>query len=596
MDTLERAELPGPDPESRTEEKVDVGLFSYGGPFDLYPGPVLVLGPSAMVLAANAVAQPIVEMLRRGHTPALEDALAAALSGRVAQINPFLVPARPRENAETGPDSGEPQTSPGATGFSAYDLLVLPWASKLAVLMLGREITLDRSLRTALVDSRQRFKDLVEISSDLAWETDRDGRFTFVSAGEALGHQTEDIIGQEAASFLVVETEAESNPFANRDPVSAAQVWFRRADESAACLAVTAVPLRGPDGSWSGARGLCRDVTAEQARDAELSAARAREQLLAYVLRNVRDETDPRDAIASILAILERGFALEGVVLFEGDGEQSFTEIGQRGQDLPEQPVSDGLRALQEEQGGAHPSTHRADPQDPRLLLLATRHRDEFNGALALYRADRQRAWAQSEIALLEEIALHLGATISQLSRQEALKKLSDSDPLTGLPNRRGFLKGLEAAQRRCIDEKTTSALFFVDLDNFKQVNDRLGHQAGDDLLKDLAGQLQRLVRDRDLVARLGGDEFGLVLQDVTSAQAKHRAREMVAVGEALRAGLPDPGIELGLSIGIAMLDPDQPLDNAALMAKADQAMYDAKRQGKATVVMTQSAAASGAA
>ena len=450
MDTLERAELPGPDAEVRGEEKVDVGLFSYGGPFDLYPGPVLVLGPSAMVLAANAAAQPIVEMLRRGHTPALEEALAAALSGRVAQINPFLVPAKPKGESEATPDSAETakaETAPTGTGFSAYDLLVLPWASKLAVLMLGREITLDRSLRTALVDSRQRFKDLVEISSDLAWETDREGRFTFVSAGEALGHQTDDIIGQEAASFLVVAPEAGTNPFANRDPVSAAQVWFRRADESAACLAVTAVPLRGPDGSWSGARGLCRDITAEQARDAELSAARAREQLLAYVLRNVRDETDPRDAISSILAILERGFALEGVVLFDGEGEESFTEIGRRGQDLPEQPVAAGLRALAEEQGGAH----WQDPRGSQLLLLATRHRDEFNGVLALYRADRQRAWAQSEVALLEEIALHLGATISQLSRQEALRKLSDSDPLTGLTNRRGFLEGLQAAQERCI-------------------------------------------------------------------------------------------------------------------------------------------------
>ena len=98
-------------------------------------------------------------------------------------------------------------------------------------------------------------------------------------------------------------------------------------------------------------------------------------------------------------------------------------------------------------------------------------------------------------------------------------------------------------------------------------------------------------MRDGDLVARLGGDEFALVLQGVSEGQSKRRARELVALGEDLRAGLPDPEIALGLSIGIAMIEPDRPLDTAALMAKADEAMYDAKRQRKAAVVPDRAAA-----
>ena len=411
-----------------------------------------------------------------------------------------------------------------------------------------------------------------------------------ITANEALGYRSEDVIGQAASRFLIGEADAEVNPFSCREPVGNVQVWFRRADQSSACLAVTAVPLRDEDGAWSGVRGLCRDITAEQARDAELSAARAREQLLAYVLRNVRDETEPRDAIQSVLSILQRGFALTGIALYHCDDGVDFTEIAQRGESLPEAQLASGLRSLSDDRTGSG----EVAPEAPGLLLLATRHREEINGALGLERADPQRPWSESDVALLDEIALHLGAMISQLGRQEALKKLSNTDPLTGLMNRRGFMTGLEIAGKLCAADGRPAALLFVDLDNFKLVNDRLGHQSGDALLKDLADRLQELVRDRDLVARLGGDEFGLLLQGLSAEKAVERGRDLVAIGQELRGGLPDPSIELGLSIGITMLDPNVPMAIEALLEQADRAMYEAKREGKGTTRLTRSAAPQG--
>ena len=561
------------------------GLFSYNGPFDLHPGPILVLGPSAKVLAANAAARPIADSLRQGANPAISEALTAAFSGRVAQVNPYLVKQGP------GPGAERPGSEPGVT--SAFDLMLLPWAESEAVLIVGREVTVDRSLRSALVDSRQRFKDLVEISSDLAWETDRAGKFSFVSAGEALGHRSEDMVGCKATEFLIDDFGGDS-PFSSPDPVRNAQVWFRRADGTAACLSVTAVPLRNAEGAWSGARGLCRDISEAQARDAELSAARAREQLLAYVLRNVRDETDPRDAMASILSILQRGFALDGLVLYQGeqlgpDRADHAAEVARLGCLPPDDLVSGQMAAFlstgSPAGSGADPAARDAglSREGQILHFVATHHRNETNGLLVLHRADPSRAWTNSDISLFGEIALHLGATISRLGRQEALQRLSDTDPLTGLMNRRGFMRALDIAQKRCVTEQRHSALFFIDLDNFKDVNDRLGHKGGDELLQELARRLVGLVRERDLVARLGGDEFAVLLQGLSSQQAARRAGDMETLGRELRDALPDTEIAFGLSIGLEMMDPDDPSDGDTLLARADEAMYRAKADRKSS-------------
>jgi len=91
----------------------------------------------------------------------------------------------------------------GATTERAYDVVVLPWADSTVALVLGRDVTLERSLRAALVESRQRYKDLVEISNDFAWETDAEGRFVFVSPRGALGYPATELVGRPAAELLL---------------------------------------------------------------------------------------------------------------------------------------------------------------------------------------------------------------------------------------------------------------------------------------------------------------------------------------------------------------------------------------------------------
>ncbi|MBM3561100.1 MAG: PAS domain S-box protein [Alphaproteobacteria bacterium] len=148
------------------------------------------------------------------------------------------------------------------------------------VCVLARDESYDVNIRNALVDSRQRYRDLVSISSDFAWETGEDGHFVFVSPHSALGLSVDELVGRHPRDFLIdVDDPAGLRPFAAEEPVENAQVWVRDAAGAESCLLASAMPVHDRDGSWRGARGLARDVTRERVRDSELARAKVREQV-----------------------------------------------------------------------------------------------------------------------------------------------------------------------------------------------------------------------------------------------------------------------------------------------------------------------------
>ena len=130
------------------------------------------------------------------------------------------------------------------------------------------------------------------------------------------------------------------------------------------------------------------------------------------------------------------------------------------------------------------------------------------------------------------------------------------------------------------------AALVYVDLDNFKLVNDRLGHQAGDDALHRVAGILSAGARGGDLVARLGGDEFALWLEDTDEKGARVKAAALLADGRPLAALSSDEARPLGLSVGIAVWDPVAVETLDQLVERADAAMYEVKRRGKGSALV----------
>lgn len=176
----------------------------------------------------------------------------------------------------------------------------------------------------------------------------------------------------------------------------------------------------------------------------------------------------------------------------------------------------------------------------------------------------------------LRQVVNKLDLTEQQLSEEEAIAR---TDFMTGLSNRRGFDEAFPAFIERAASSNKGLALLAIDLDEFKQVNDLLGHAAGDEVLRRVAGVLESGVRRSDLSCRCGGDEFFVLLGelDITIAQAR---------AESLRAALesmPHPGNEQGVrvtaAIGGTMFQPGETAET--LMQRADKALYEAKNAGR---------------
>ena len=183
----------------------------------------------------------------------------------------------------------------------------------------------------------------------------------------------------------------------------------------------------------------------------------------------------------------------------------------------------------------------------------------------------------------------HMAALEKAHEATEAAHQLAQSmarhDALTGLPNRRVFAEGLEAAVARSRQGTVTHAVLIIDLDRFKPINDIHGHAAGDIVLCEIATRLAALSRTSDAVARLGGDEFGIILDciapgDPIAAASALADRVIARVGQPISIG--DQAVDVGASIGIAIC-PNDGTDPDTLLRAADMAMYRAKEEGRGT-------------
>ncbi|MGJ7456566.1 bifunctional diguanylate cyclase/phosphodiesterase [Halomonas sp. RA08-2] len=183
----------------------------------------------------------------------------------------------------------------------------------------------------------------------------------------------------------------------------------------------------------------------------------------------------------------------------------------------------------------------------------------------------------------------HFVATFSDLTERKAAEKeihqLAFFDPLTGLPNRRLMLDRLEVALKDSYRSGKFGALLFLDLDHFKQVNDTLGHHAGDQLLQEVAHRLEGVLRDTDTVARLGSDEFAVLLYDLrgdveeVAVIAERVANKLLAVMQApLRLG--EESLSVSISIGLTLYrGHEATLDE--ILQQADMALFQAKAAGR---------------
>jgi diguanylate cyclase (GGDEF)-like protein len=197
-------------------------------------------------------------------------------------------------------------------------------------------------------------------------------------------------------------------------------------------------------------------------------------------------------------------------------------------------------------------------------------------------RNGREAQWLQRRLVRSGPgLAVTLRDISDHKAHQEALVQMANADPVTTLPNRHWLMRTLPTAIERARANASMLAVLFVDLDDFKNVNDTLGHAAGDELLRAAALRLKALVRHRDSIARLGGDEFTVVLESASTEA------EVLAVAERIIQTLADPFVigegsrhAVRASIGVSLY-PRDGADGETLLKHADIAMYAAKADGK---------------
>lgn len=318
-------------------------------------------------------------------------------------------------------------------------------------------------------------------------------------------------------------------------------------------VAVSLAPLVGSDGTIEGAATICRDVT-EQRRARE--ALRRSEELFRVAMESAPNGMALLTADEQWLRINPAMCALLG-----GD-----------------HPVRQGksYREL------THPDDLPAELDQLRALL--TGDQDEYRLDKRFVRSDGTALWTNVSVRVVRDrdgapelLVLQVTDISERKHAERALQHAATHDELTGVANRRGFIAQLETVLGRTRRSGEQVALLFCDLDRFKEINDVLGHDVGDAVLRHVAQQMRAAVRETDVVARIGGDEFVILLNGVTDEQAA--ALLARKVGEAVQRPMVHQGttVTVSASVGVSLLDSDA--DLAAALRGADAAMYRAKRE-----------------
>jgi diguanylate cyclase (GGDEF)-like protein/PAS domain S-box-containing protein len=419
------------------------------------------------------------------------------------------------------------------------------------------------ALSTAMLrESEEQMRQITDNMPALVSRLDLEHRFRFVNRAYAewLNVEPDAIIGSSLADLYGEEAYA---AFRHRIDAALAgeRVVYEREMKTplgTRQVEVTLVPQRATDGATQGLYTLIVDITARH--EAERRRARSEERLS--------------------LALEGSGQALFDWDIQGGSMYHSAQVAAMRG----DEPKEHTTRAV-EWQSFLHPEDLPGTLASMKAALKG--ETPVYDAEFRLRRQDGAWLWVRARGRVVERDArgraLRLAGTYADISGRRAtearLRRLAEFDGLTGLPNRVLFHDRLVLAMQRASRSKQM-ALLFLDVDHFKSINDTLGHEAGDSLLKTFARRMQGVVRQSDTVARLGGDEFTVILEglrdkadaDSVAGNLVESLREPIALGSKL--------LVVTASIGMTLCVPGES-DDAELLRRADAALYEAKRRGR---------------
>lgn len=229
-----------------------------------------------------------------------------------------------------------------------------------------------------------------------------------------------------------------------------------------------------------------------------------------------------------------------------------------------------------------HPDDQNKVEKDERQLLLGQQTKIKFR----IFDRNAEEKWVikiatpiRNEAGMITKVYGQMFDITHSVRLEEELKRLAYYDDLTDLPNRKSLDSHIEKSLSRSKRHKHNFTLMFVDLDNFKHVNDSMGHEAGDLLLKEVVKRLRGSIRDEDLISRIGGDEFIVVFEETNKDEIEVIATRILE-SVARPYLIHEQEANISLSIGISMY-PDDGETKDTLIDHADKAMYFAKNNGK---------------
>jgi diguanylate cyclase (GGDEF)-like protein/PAS domain S-box-containing protein len=567
-----------------------------------YPGPAILFGGGGKVLAANPEAARILKADDARAAQDLRVLLAGvAATGRPAVGQMFLPP---------DPVTGEAQALYYLTALSLAPANIpadqhTPYNRR--VMILARDGSAEYAMRNALIESRELYRDLSRCSSDFSWQTDENGAFTFVSPKGALGYSAQALNGRRSQDLLgPIVDGADGNPFVARTPIENFEITAQGANGDRRYCRVDALPVYDKSNQWRGARGVSTDITEAKLHQQALEFMRQRESQVRAIVDATHHSLDPLTAFGNAAALFTQATGANYCAILGIDNKRRMRMLGVSSPDSA-QPNSVELTrielALHEPPPGNDIATIEFTEKGFRNAVTVTAHGSTANGVIWLKfpevgGSDQDTRMLPDALpdTLAQSVASHIGMAIAHDNQMRRLAELSRTDELTGLLNRRAFMEDLHQRHAHLYRVSRTGALLYIDLDNFKPVNDRFGHAAGDQVLKEFANLLHGHSRIGDLCARLGGDEFAIWLEETDAAGAQTKARNLIDDAKFLHrlAGIYAPAdmAPLGLSIGIAIADPQYFEQLPELIKRADEVMYQVKRQGKGSLIVASHSAA----
>ncbi|HPD55867.1 MAG TPA: PAS domain S-box protein [Smithellaceae bacterium] len=428
---------------------------------------------------------------------------------------------------------------------------------------ISRDVTERKKMEEALRQSEEKYRTIMEEMNDAYFEVDLAGNYTLLSETSArlLGYSPGEMAGKNSLSFIFdddipVVAGAFNKIYKTGEPVRNIVYRAVHKDASIGIGELNGFPLKNEKGEIIGFRGIARDITERRQMEEKIHQSEERYRSIVEQMEDGYFETD-----------------LRGYFTFVNEAE--CRNLGYRADEL----IGMSHRQITDEKNAK--ALFHLFNSVYRTGKPVKAHASE------VIKKDGTIAYNEISVALVKDAQ---GQPIGfrgisrdvteRLMREEKIQYIATHDALTCLPNRLLFGQLLNHAIESAKRNRRKLAVFFIDLDRFKIINDTLGHDAGDQLLQEIAARYQQTLRAMDVVARLGGDEFVVMIEEISDAgQAAVVAQKLIAA-TMKPVTIMREECRVTASIGISVY-PKDGQDEQTLMKNADIAMYFAKEEGK---------------